>query len=137
MKLLALACLMALAALAMPDESLAGRIEIVAVVERSEYARSPVGRIGNLELLHWSLRDRYGRTIGAAMFDCRWHQDYHRLCWGEVRMVGGTISVSGGSQTRSLGTWAVVGGTGIYRGAHGELNFRATSFRKLTILITT
>lgn len=48
----------------------------------------------------------------------------------------GKISVSGTSPTRDLGVYSVVGGTGRYVGAQGELTFRAIGFRKLVVSIS-
>ena len=111
-------------------------IQATVVPTRSAYPRAPVGRSGDVERLRWSVRDRYGRTIGAAYFSCRWVIDTDRLCAGQFELPLGSIAVQGSSATRELGVYAVVGGTGRYVGASGELAFRAIGFRKLVISMT-
>lgn len=113
-----------------------GKIELTAIPSRAIQEAPPAGRPGDLERLHWSLRDRYGRKIGQAYFTCRWHRRHARLCIGEVTMPLGTMIAAGSSENRSVGTWAVTGGTGRYRNAGGELRFIATGVRRLTVTIT-
>lgn len=113
-----------------------GMIHVVAVATRVKEQHDPEGRKGDTEWVRWSIRDRFGRTIGRAVLECGWHGKFDRYCDGDIRLPSGTLSVAGASETRSLGTWAVVGGTGGYRGAKGELRFVATSLNRLTVTIS-
>lgn len=112
-----------------------GTIEVIAVTGRYEVPGPPRGRAGNGERLRWSIRDRFGRTIGAGILGCRWEMRQARLCTGELQFPLGKLAVVGVSATRSLGEWAVVGGTGRYHGASGAMEFRATGLRRLTLTI--
>lgn len=114
----------------------AGRIELVAVPSRTVFSEPPPGRAGNMERLRWGLRDRYGRTVGTAIFSCRWHKKHERLCAGAIELPRGMITTAGTSETRSFGEWAVTGGTGVYHGAGGSLTFRSIGLRKLSVSIT-
>jgi hypothetical protein len=72
----------------------------------------------------------------VAFFSCRWVSETDRLCVGQFELPLGSIAVQGSSATRELGVYSVVGGTGRYVGASGELAFRAIGFRKLVISMT-
>lgn len=136
MKLRGLLGVLALAGvLSVPSVS-AATIQATVVPTRFEAARAPFGRTGNIERVVWSVRDRWGRTIGVGLFSCRWVVYTARLCTGEITMPLGKIAVSGSSTTRELGVFSVVGGTGRYVGASGELAFRAIGFRKLVVSMT-
>lgn len=111
-------------------------IQATVVPTRVVARRAPRGRVGDVEYLVWSVRDRYGRTIGMAVFGCRWIEESDRLCVGDIELPLGSISVQGSSATRELGVFSVVGGTGRYVGASGELAFRAIGSRKLVISMT-
>lgn len=113
-----------------------GRIVLTAVPGRLVNEESPPGRAGNVERVRWSLRDRRGNTIGSGLFSCRWHMRNERLCSGELRLPLGKITVMGSSATRSVGLWAVTGGTGRYADAAGELSYHAIGFAKLAVRIT-
>lgn len=113
-----------------------GTIEVTVVPTRHHSPRLPVGRAGDAERLVWSVRDRWGRTIGVGVFSCRWVLQQARLCTGDIAMPLGKISIIGSSPTRELGVWSVVGGTGHYVGAKGELVFRAIGLRKLVVSMT-
>lgn len=113
-----------------------GTIEVIAVAHRMELPAPPVGREGNGEMLRWSIRDRFGRSIGRGLIACRWQLAQARLCTGEISFPLGKLAVIGASQTRSLGEWSVVGGTGRYEGANGAMTFRATGLSRLTLVIT-
>lgn len=117
------------------SSSYAATIAITAIPTRQTLPRPPAGRAGDVELLRWGLRDRFGRPIGVGLMECRWHRKLQRLCIGEIRLPLGSIAISGQSQTRSLGTWAVTGGTGRYLSAGGELRYVATDVDRLTITI--
>jgi hypothetical protein len=133
---LAAAAIVALVFVSGADNATQARfIEVIAVTARAEVPAPPLGREGDGERLLWSIRDRFGRSIGVGIIGCRWQKDQARLCTGELRFPLGKISVSGVSQTRSLGEWAVIGGTGRYIGAGGQLTFRATGLRRLTVII--
>lgn len=122
-----------LAALVLPWPGGAATIQATVVPTRHEAHRGPVGRVGDVERVHWSVRDRFGRTIGTGIFYCRWVVQQARLCAGEIQLPLGKISVMGSSPTRELGVYSVVGGTGRYVGAEGEMFFRAIGFRKLVV----
>lgn len=111
-------------------------IEVTAQAERFKTAAPPVGRAGDGERLTWRLNDRFGRPVGIGLLNCRWQLRQARLCTGELRFPLGKLAVVGSSPTRSLGEWAVVGGTGKYLGASGVLEFRAIGLRRLTLIIT-
>lgn len=112
-----------------------GVIQVVAVTGRVETPAPPLGREGNGERLRWSIRDRFGHTIGIGLFNCRWQLVQARLCSGEIKFPRGKLAMMGVSPTRSLGEWSVVGGTGLYVGAAGEMTFQATGIRRLTLII--
>ena len=114
----------------------AGRIELTAVPFRFTQVDPPGGRAGDLEWVRWSLRDRRGDTVGSGAFSCRWHRKQERLCSGEIKLPLGRLTVEGTSATRADGLWAVTGGTGRYKGAGGELAFRAISFSRLAVTIS-
>jgi len=114
----------------------AATIQATVVPTRFVVPRLPAGRSGDVERLVWSVRDRFGRTIGVGLFSCRWVVRTARLCAGEIVLPLGKISVQGSSATRELGVYSVVGGTGRYVGASGELAFRAIGFRKLVVSMT-
>ena len=130
------ALLVAVCALLVVSPAAAATIQVTVVPTRHTAPRTPVGRTGDVERLVWSVRDRYGHTIGVGLFTCRWVLKQARLCSGDVVMPLGKISVLGSSPTRELGVWSVVGGTGRYVGARGELVFRAIGFRKLVVSMT-
>jgi hypothetical protein len=111
-------------------------IQVTVVPTRMELPRRPAGRTGDTERVVWSVRDRYGRTIGVGLFSCRWVLRTDRLCTGEIQMPLGKIAILGSSSTRELGVYSVVGGTGRYVGASGELAFRAIGIRKLVVSMT-
>jgi hypothetical protein len=87
----------------------------------------PVGRRGDLEIATWRLNDRLGRRIGSGSLSCRWATTVRRLCFGEVRLPRGKLAITGSSQTRVTGQFAVVGGTGVYLFQQGVLTFSALS----------
>lgn len=95
----------------------------------------PAGRRGDLEVGTWRLNDRFGRKIGTGTLICRWVGISRRLCWGELRLPRGRLAVTGSSQTRFVGQFAVVGGTGVYLFQQGVLSFSALSTRKYAIRI--
>ena len=130
------ALLVAVCALLVVSPAAAATIQVTVVPTRHTAPRTPVGRTGDVERLVWSVRDRYGQTIGVGLFTCRWVLKQARLCSGDVVMPLGKISVLGSSPTRELGVWSVVGATGRYVGARGELVFRAIGFRKLVVSMT-
>ena len=128
--------LVAAMALLMADPSAGATIQVTVVPTRHLAPRLPAGRAGDLERLTWSVRDRHGRTIGVGLLSCRWVVEQARLCSGDIVLPMGKISVIGSSPTRELGVWSVVGGTGRYVGARGQLVFRAIGFRKLVVSMT-
>lgn len=130
-----LATMVLLGALAAPHAGATQKLrtfEAVGVPHRIETQLPPAGRIGNRDLLSWRIRDRHGRDFGVASLDCNWNRR-GRQCVGVFRLARGSMAVSGAGQTRVFGEFVIVGGTGDYAGAHGSLNYNATSSRRLTI----
>jgi hypothetical protein len=119
-----------------PTTHIHGQIVLTAVPARLVDEEPPPGRGGNVERVRWSLRDRHGNTLGSGLFSCRWHMKQERLCSGELRLPLGKLTVMGTSATRSVGLWAVTGGTGRYADAGGELSYQAIGFAKLAVRIT-
>ena len=95
----------------------------------------PLGRGGDLESSRWRFFDRYGRKIGEGNLLCRWATEFRRLCWGEARLPRGRLVLLGSSQTRVLGEYAVIGGTGVYLFKQGLLSFRQLSTSKYAIKV--
>lgn len=95
----------------------------------------PAGRVGDATEQVWSLRSRYGHEVGRWLLSCRWIGNAARLCTTVVRMPLGQIAVTGSSPTPFVGSYAVVGGTGIYDGADGVADFTAIGRGKLVLLI--
>ena len=95
----------------------------------------PAGRAGDLEILRFRLTDRFGRKIGTGSMLCRWALVTRRLCWGEAILPRGKLIALGSSQTRVLGEFAVVGGTGVYLFKQGMMTWRALSFNKFAIRV--
>lgn len=95
----------------------------------------PAGRTGDATEQVWSLRSRYGHEVGRWLLSCRWVSSTARLCTTVVRMPLGQITVTGSSSTPFVGTYAVVGGTGIYDGADGFADFTAIGRGKLILYI--
>ncbi len=133
------------AAVADATSSIAVRLQssaIVSVIQMTGTIRSlratmlrPVGRAGDLEIGRWSFADRLGRRIGDGNMLCRWATVARRLCWGEIRLPKGRLVMLGSSQTRGLGEFAVIGGTGVYTFKQGLLLFRQLSIRKYNIRV--
>ena len=95
----------------------------------------PLGRRGDLESTRWIFHDRFGRRIGDGNLLCRWATATRRLCWGEGRLPRGKFVMLGSSQTRTLGEFAVVGGTGVYLFKQGLLTFRQLSTAKYAVRV--
>lgn len=126
-----LAALVASDTLAAPEAVTVKRFEAVAVPHRIETHLPPPGRIGNRDLLTWTIRDRHGRTFGVASLDCNWQG--RRQCVGMFRLARGTFAVSGAGQTRAFGEFIVLAGTGDYSTPRGPLTFNATRNGKLIL----
>lgn len=114
-----------------------GRINVTATLAgQVSHALSPRGRRGNNVEQSWHITDSHGRHIGHMLLNCRWVLRQAMLCFGEITMPLGKIVVAGSSPTRFEGEYAVTGGTGVYRGAGGNMLFTAISLRKNVLLIT-
>ena len=101
------------------------RIEVTARLQHTNRAAlPPAGRQGDAESQHWLIRDRFGRTIGDLLVDCRWVTNGLRLCVAQASFPLGMVALVGASRTRFLGQLAVVGGAGHYAGAGGTMLFR-------------
>jgi hypothetical protein len=100
------------------------------------------GRVSNIESQTWELRDRYGRQIGRLFFFCHWVTERARLCVGEAlfrgnkKVAAGTLISSGVPRTTLSGTIAITGGTGRFRGLHGEARFVFVGLDKMQIRYT-
>ena len=94
------------------------------------------GRISDASEQAWSLRDRFGRTIGRLVMVCRWVTTRDRLCNGQMEMPRGTIAFGGATVTSFYGAWAVVGGTGKYDGADGVARFTAIGRGRMALVVT-
>ena len=112
------------------------RIEVTAVPSRYVVPHHPRGRVGDFERLHWAIHDRFGRSIGTGLFSCWWVVYQGRLCSGEVQLPLGKVTMIGSSPTRDVGVFSVVGGTGRYVGARGEVTFKAIGVRKLVVALS-
>jgi allene oxide cyclase-like protein len=88
---------------------------------------APAGEsLGDTQVGSGRLTDASGHPAGRFGFTCRWvnvtHDDAQELCtaWGLLGN-GGQLELQGMSRRESdHHTWAVVGGTGRYRGVRGE-----------------
>lgn len=113
-----------------------GEIQVTAsTVSRTTRRAGPEGRKGNATEQVWLLHDRFGHPIGRWLLSCRWVSDQARLCTTVVRMPLGQITMTGASATPFIGSYAVVGGTGVYDGADGVGDFTAIGRRKLILSI--
>lgn len=118
------------------SQSLVGMIQVTAQNISVTTRRSgPVGRRGDATEQVWSLRSRYGHEVGRWLLSCRWVSDVSRLCTTVVRMPLGQITATGASATPYVGTYAVVGGTGVYDGAGGAAEFVSIGRGKLILSI--
>ena len=114
-----------------------GRINVTAtLVKATARPVAPPGRRGNASEQAWRITDRHGTTIGRLLLQCRWITSRARLCYGTLRMPLGQITVSGSSSTSFEGVYAVTGGTGVYQGAGGDMQFFAVGLRKNVLLVT-
>lgn len=107
--------------------------EAIAIPHRIEFHAPPPGRIGNRDLLHWVIHDRYGRAFGVATLDCSWYRGHERMCVGVFRLARGSFAVSGNGQSRTVGEFIVTSGTGAYTFAHGTLQYNATRRGRLVL----
>lgn len=83
-------------------------------------ARGPT--IGDASVRKWRLSDREGNAIGTGYEVCSWTGPQLRHCVGAYGLVGGSIAFNGVVGDGS--PLAVVGGTGIYARASGQLTRR-------------
>lgn len=113
-----------------------GKIDVTATLAVSQTeAVPPQGRQSDLVTQSWRLNDRSGTRVGRMMLVCRWVISHSRYCSGEVRMPKGKLTVAGTSPTAFDGIYAVTGGTGIYRGSSGTMEFAAIGERKTVLSI--
>lgn len=114
-------------------------VSVIAITATQVSSRSvparPAGRSGDLETTRWSFADKFGRRIGDGNTLCRWATVARRLCWGEARLPRGRLVMLGSSQTRNLGEYAVIGGTGVYTFKQGVMVFRQLSLRKYALRV--
>lgn len=107
--------------------------EATAVPHRIETHLPPAGRVGDRDLVQWTIRDRYGRAFGSATLHCDWYHSRERMCTGVFRLARGTFAVAGTSLNRQFGELLVLSGTGDYTTPRAPLSFNATSRGKLTL----
>lgn len=114
-----------------------GRINVTAtLVHIASRAVGARGRQSNASEQSWRITDRYGHHIGHWYMQCRWIVPRARLCYGEIQLPLGKLTVSGSSDTAFEGEFVVTGGTRRYRGAGGNMLFTAIGLRKSVLLIT-
>lgn len=119
------------------EQRITGRINVTATLVHNVGRRlGPRGRQSNALEQSWRITDSHGRHIGHELLACRWVVSNGRLCQGEITMPLGKITFAGSSPTSFQGEYAVTGGTGVYRGAGGNLLFVAIGLRKNVLLIT-
>lgn len=122
---------------ALQSRALSGTIRVTAKsMSITTRELGTVGLVSDTTEQVWSLRNRHGHTIGSWMLACRWVNESSRLCTSVVRMPLGQISVTGVSATPYVGTYAVVGGTGLYDSVGGVADFTAIGRGKLVLIIT-
>lgn len=117
-----------------------GRINVTATLLHRALVRArPSGRQSDRADEAWRLTDKFGHPVGRMLLACRWVLPRARLCYGEITMPRGKISVSGSSATGFEGEYAVNGGTGAYDSGGGVMLFTAIGLRKtiLLVIITT
>lgn len=114
-----------------------GRINVTATLT-SAVARElgRPGRRSNATEQAWRITNRYGKTVGRMLLGCRWIVPRARMCVAELQMPLGKIVAAGSSPTPFEGEYAVVGGTGVYRGGGGSMLFIATGLHKQVLLVT-
>jgi len=118
---------------AAPQAQAVKQFEATAVPHRIVTHLPPAGRVGNRDLLHWVIRDRFGHAFGTATLDCNWYRPSQRTCVGVFNLARGTFAVAGNSKNRAFGEFLVLAGTGDYASPRGPLRFNATSKGKLTL----
>lgn len=98
-------------------------------------ALGPIGRVGNFQQQIWRINDRYGRPIGRWLVTCRWMSGQERFCHTDMILPRGQIIASGSSPTQFEGEYAVIGGTGLYQGGGGVMEFTAIGLSKSVLLV--
>jgi hypothetical protein len=131
--ILLLALTVGVDAAAAPQVQAIRPFEATAVPHRRVAELPPAGRVGNRDLLHWVVRDRFGHAFGIATLDCNWYRSHERMCVGVFRLARGTFVVAGSGQNRAFGEFLVLTGTGDYSSPKGPLRFSATRRGKLTL----
>lgn len=112
------------------------RIEVVASTQHmTRIAFFPKGRGGDVAFGRLIIRSRHGRVIGDLLLDCRWVTATLRFCVAQLGLPLGSLALIGASRTRFLGQFAVVGGTGRYKGADGALLFRQIDSGKYVLSV--
>lgn len=123
-------------ALILATSAHAETIDVTATIEHQNTARlPPLGRGGDAVSSLWIVRDRYGRAIGETVLDCRWVTASLRLCLGQGNLPFGSIIFAGATRTTILGQFVVIGGTGHYAGASGDLVFKKIGIVKYAISV--
>lgn len=114
-----------------------GLINVTATLTKGTARQvDPPGRRSNASEQAWRITDRHGVRLGRLLLQCRWITDRSRLCYGEMAMPLGKITVAGASPTQFDGEYAVTGGTGAYQGGGGTMLFTSIGFRKNVLLVT-
>ena len=111
-------------------------IDVTATIQHQNTAHlPPKGRAGDALSSIWVVRDRFGRAIGETILDCRWVTATLRLCLGQANLPLGSIIMAGATRTTILGQFVVIGGTGHYSGANGDLVFKKIGIAKYAVSV--
>ena len=119
------------------QERATGPILLSAVsVTRTNLAFGPAGRKADRTEQRWSLRDRFGRTVGQLYLSCRWVTAFNRFCGADMEMPLGQVTLAGVSPTAFFFEYAVTGGTARYVGVQGDAQFTVTGARRMIVSVT-
>ncbi len=111
-------------------------IDVTATIQHQNTAHlPPKGRGGDAVSSVWVVHDRLGRSIGETILDCRWVTVSLRICLGQANLPLGSIIIAGATRTTILGQFVVIGGTGHYSGANGDLVFKKIGIAKYAVSV--
>ena len=119
-----------------------GKLHLIAVHQQERIVGKPhAARVGDEQLGSGILLDAQRRQVGSFGFTCVWtgvHPHYAlEQCSGWGKLSGGQLIVAGMSRSdSSRHTWAIVGGTGDYRGAAGDLRLHDVAGGKTILDLT-
>jgi hypothetical protein len=98
--------------------------------------------VGHRQIASGVLRDVRHRAAGHFAFVCRWTAalpggDFRERCSGHGTTKDGRVDVAGPALRHALThTWSVTGGTGRYRGAHGQVVVRDLGTKETLVSLT-